>query len=433
MKAAKRSAHRETRGASPRFSESAVGPEGRGVYPTLITCGFGLWLAFGVARDTALRLAVLFICIPVASIAATMLVSLVRRALRTPARRRSRPLSDAADAAGPQVVVGRLHALESVSAPRGGVPCAAYIERTLLPDGGARSRTDVGVLELDTGSEESVELDAAPWKVLDPFIDVAMSGEARLDEGAEVLVTARVERHSAAGSEYREGVPRYRLLAEGGLIAPLRGFSKIEVTKQINTLVWPVAISASLGGCGAVAMFLKSTPAPVTEAPAPMPAMASARPTADPQSFCGAKTKCPDGTQCDAEARECVSSLTGSRGRGEPCKRSKKECGPGLRCMVDTEDDNLPLKCLEPCRTDEDCPDGRWCLPCTAQTGPEAFRRKMNAVTKLTPPLETSTFYCVEPKSLRGAVGVVCDMTHGIMPPSDASGAAATPSAMPSH
>ncbi len=359
-------------------------------------------LLFAVVDAFGLRLVLMLVAVPVGTVAGIACYRTVKRAvlasIRSGKRRADgqRSLADCVRNEVPAVVRGRLKCAKLVVAPRTKQHCAAYVVRKPGGVGHVDVVSGTGLLEIETDRDGILELETGAWAVDDPFDGVARAAEARLDDGAEVSVTARVEVHAGEGAGYRDEGVRYALAAEGGSIAPLARYSAISIERRDPWFRWPFAISAGIGAIGCVMVLVKGPP------PRPLQVASTngvaSTPTASvaPASAatCGLASRCAAGQLCDGETGRCVEKLAGSLHDGDACKHAG-DCGAGLRCEVDVLNSAVPMarKCAVPCHTDEDCPAGRWCMPCSDK-------------------VVSNDAFCVAPESIPGAVGELCKIQH---------------------
>lgn len=116
-----------------------------------------------------------------------------RSRVRAIARRAAALLAGGADAetaaelgAAATVRRGRVRCLGAVRSPSGRT-CAAYVAREREPRWQSSVRSAAGDLELETEQGHRVTLTAGAWRVADPFDRTTVAGEARIQEGTEVV------------------------------------------------------------------------------------------------------------------------------------------------------------------------------------------------------------------------------------------------------
>jgi len=267
------------------------------------------------------------------------------------------------------VIVGKIRSSALVMAPLTKEHCAAYVAR-VEKDESVSVISAVGPMEIETEKDGLVELEEGAWGVSDPFASVARIGEARIDDGAEVLVEAAPVEHPSEGAGYRDGGVRYALAAEGGIVSPTGRFSARSIRQRIHWYRWPILVSTGVGSSFVVGLVV-TTPKDTHHGVLGPTRVASASSAKQPATLPSGK---PD------------PGLLGSR-----CS-DDSACGSGLRCAYNPA--YHERRCAEACRTDGDCTLGGWCVPCGARPRDELGS-------------------CLDPKSLDGALKVGCDAYHG--------------------
>ncbi|MFO0614678.1 MAG: hypothetical protein U0414_18980 [Polyangiaceae bacterium] len=328
-------------------------------------------------------------------------------------------VADLATAARDQIMVrcaGRVRAVSHIEAPRSGQSCVGYVARWALGDRASEVVSEAAPMELELASNDRVELETGRWQLSDPFTVLERAGEATLEDGAVVVVHARVEQLAAVKDDlYRGGASRYRLLADGGEIVPPAGYSSRRVLAREPSLAGDI-VYASLIAAVAAGTIAWSRGHIAKNLYAP-----GARDDSPPRTSrdCSVDRDCASGESC--EGGRCAPTPSGGVCSGFG------DCPKGLRCrpiapeMVLTGyyDPEAPpgseraqWRCTEACRNDDDCPQGKLCVPCRGKGGPYAQSYDGN---------------CFAREDLWGELATQCDARHAQPTPSAANSAPRPP------
>lgn len=379
----------------------------------LATTGLAISAVFAVVSGGGERILALVTVVPMTTlVVSTLRVALPRlrqewtkeRALR---RAQRGPLEPLVGRTRKVVLVGALRATAPLVSD--GSPCVAYVRRKELPSGQIEQLSDVAPCALHTEDAGVIPLENGVWQLSSPFSTFDASCTARLVDGAQVVVRARLSSHRVAGAVgYRDGKLETALRARGGWIAPVEGYavSRSEIDPPWKSRAIMHAVLATLVGFAA-GLISQASSRPSHERPAPRVALSpSGAPTTD-SGACKPDRSCDAPKVCDAETNSCVDAVAGRLAEGAGCSKPG-DCQAGLRCRRELNVEG-GRRCVAPCRSDRECGAGRYCVPC------------------MTKPLDVDGD-CVERSRISGAVSAVCEMLHGNSddaPPASPSGTVA--------